>query len=119
MPAVALYAQSALALALVVLGGSLRSGFQTMVDYTAPVFWTFFLLCTLALIVLRRKEPAAERPFKVPLYPLLPLLFAAVCAYMLWSSLVYVKAGALVGVGVLAVGGLLLAWLELTRPRGR
>ena len=119
VPAVALYAQSALALALVVLGGSLRSGFQTMVDYTAPVFWTFFLLCTLALIVLRRKEPAAERPFKVPLYPLLPLLFAAVCAYMLWSSLVYVKAGALVGVGVLAVGGLLLAWLELTRPRGR
>ena len=119
VPAVALYAQSALALALGVLGGSLRSGFQTMVDYTAPVFWTFFLLCTLALIVLRRKEPAAERPFKVPLYPLLPLLFAAVCAYMLWSSLVYVKAGALVGVGVLAVGGLLLAWLELTRPRGR
>ena len=119
VPAVALYAQSALALALVVLGGSLRSGFQTMVDYTAPVFWTFFLLCTLALIVLRRKEPAAERPFKVPLYPLLPLLFAAVCAYMLWSLLVYVKAGALVGVGVLAVGGLLLAWLELTRPRGR
>ena len=119
VPAVALYAQSALALALVVLGGSLRSGFQTMVDYTAPVFWTFFLLCTLALIMLRRKEPAAERPFKVPLYPLLPLLFAAVCAYMLWSSLVYVKAGALVGVGVLAVGGLLLAWLELTRPRGR
>ena len=119
VPAVALYAQSALALALVVLGGRLRSGFQTMVDYTAPVFWTFFLLCTLALIVLRRKEPAAERPFNVPLYPLLPLLFAAVCAYMLWSSLVYVKAGALVGVGVLAVGGLLLAWLELTRPRGR
>ena len=119
VPAVALYAQSALALALVVLGGSLRSGFQTMVDYTAPVFWNFFLLCTLALIMLRRKEPAAERPFKVPLYPLLPLLFAAVCAYMLWSSLVYVKAGALVGVGVLAVGGLLLAWLELTRPRGR
>ena len=35
---------------------------------------------------------------------LLPLLFAAVCAYMLWSSLVYVKAGALVGVGVLALG---------------
>ena len=119
VPAVALYAQSALALALVVLGGSLRSGFQTMVDYTAPVFWTFFLLCTLALIMLRRKEPAAERPFKVPLYPLLPLLFAAVCAYMLWSSLVYVKAGALVGVGVLAVGGLLLAWLDLTRPGGR
>jgi amino acid transporter len=117
VPAVALYAQSGFALALVVLGASLRSGFQTMVDYTAPVFWSFFLLCTLALMVLRRKEPHAPRPFKVPLYPLLPLLFAAVCAYMLWSSLVYVKAGALVGVVVLAVGAVLLAWLETSARR--
>ncbi len=117
VPAVALYAQSGFALALVVLGASLRSGFQTMVDYTAPVFWSFFLLCTLALMVLRRKEPHEPRPFKVPLYPLLPLLFAAVCAYMLWSSLVYVKAGALVGVVVLAVGAVLLAWLETSARR--
>ena len=112
VPAAALYLQSAFALVLVVFGASLRSGFQTMVDYTAPVFWLFFFLCTIALIVLRHKEPAAPRPFRVPLYPLLPLLFAAVCLYMLWSSVVYVKAGALAGVGVLAVGALLLLWLE-------
>ena len=118
VPTPALLAQSVFALALVLLGGVLRSGFQTMVDYTAPVFWTFFLLSTLALMVLRVRQPDTPRPFKVPLYPLLPLLFAAVCLYMLWSSLAYVKAGALVGVGVLVVGGVLLAWLELTRPKG-
>ena len=112
VPAVALYVQSALALLLVVFGASLRSGFQTMVDYTAPVFWFFFLLCTVALMVLRAKEPDRPRPFKVPLYPLLPLLFAAVCVYMLWSSLVYVKAGAMAGVGVLGVGLALALWLE-------
>ena len=117
VPAVALYAQSGFALLLVLLGASLRSGFQTMVDYTAPVFWSFFLLCTLALLVLRRKEPATPRPFRVPLYPLLPLAFAAVCGYMLWSSLVYVKAGALVGVGVLALGGVLLLALETADRR--
>jgi hypothetical protein len=44
----------------------------------------------------------------VPLYPLLPLLFVAGCLYLLWASLVYVKAGALVGVGVLALGAVLL-----------
>lgn len=117
VPTLALLAQSIFALALVLLGGALRSGFEAMVEYTAPVFWSFFLLSTLALIVLRVKEPHTERPFKVPLYPVLPLLFAAVCAYMLWSSLVYVKTGALVGVGVLLAGGLILAWLELTRGR--
>ncbi len=112
VPTAALYAQSIFALALLVFGASLRSGFESMVDYTAPVFWLFFLLCTLALIVLRRREPDTPRPFKVPLYPVLPLLFAAVCLYMLWSSLVYVKAGALVGVAVLLVGALLMLLLE-------
>ena len=112
VPAVALYAQSALALVLVIFGASLRSGFQTMVDYTAPVFWSFFLLCTVALLVLRAKEPDTPRPFKVPFYPVLPLLFAAVCLYMLWSSLAYVKAGAVAGVGVLAVGFVLALVLQ-------
>lgn len=117
VPAAALYAQSALALALVALGSRLRAGFQTMVDYTAPVFWSFFLLSTLALIVLRHKEPDTPRPFKVPLYPVMPLLFAAVCAYMLWSSLVYVKTGALAGVAVLATGGVLLLWMQARQRR--
>jgi amino acid transporter len=112
VPTAALYAQSGFALALVLLGSSLRGGFETMVDYTAPVFWTFFLLTTVALIVLRVREPHAQRPFKVPLYPLLPLLFAAVCAYMLWSSLAYAKAGSLVGVGVLFAGAALLWAVE-------
>ncbi|MCL4183166.1 MAG: amino acid permease [Burkholderiaceae bacterium] len=112
-PVNALLVQSAFALVLVGLGSATRTGFQTMVDYTAPVFWTFFLLSTIALIVLRRREPEVPRPFRVPLYPLLPLLFAAVCAYMLWSSLAYVRIGALVGVGVLAVGVVLLFVLAL------
>jgi basic amino acid/polyamine antiporter, APA family len=111
-PVNALLVQGALALALVALGLYARGGFQTMVDYTAPVFWFFFLLCGAALMVLRRKDPQAERPFKAPLYPLLPLLFCAVCAYMLWSSLVYVKVGALAGVAVLATGALLLLFMS-------
>ena len=112
VPSAALYAQSICALLLIVLGDHMRSGFQTMVDFTAPVFWLFFLLSTLALIVLRVREPHAERPFRVPFYPVTPLLFAGVCGYMLWSSLAYVRTGALVGVGVLALGALLLWWLE-------
>ncbi|HRO61474.1 MAG TPA: APC family permease, partial [Burkholderiaceae bacterium] len=118
VPMNALLAQSAFALALIALGASLRSGFQTMVDYTAPVFWTFFLLSTVALIVLRVREPHTERPFRVPLYPVLPLAFAAVCLYMLWSSLVYVRVGALAGVGVLVIGALLLWLLDAAHRRG-
>jgi amino acid transporter len=61
-------------------------------------------LSALAVIVLRHREPAAPRPVRVPWYPWLPLVFAASSAYVLWSSVAYVRAGAVVGVAVLAVG---------------
>jgi amino acid transporter len=103
-PANAFLLQGGIALALVLLGALDRKGFQTMVDYTAPVFWLFMLLVGLSLFVLRWREPERERPYRVPLYPLTPVLFVLTCAYMLYSSLVYTGMGALVGVAVLVVG---------------
>jgi APA family basic amino acid/polyamine antiporter len=118
-PVTALLLQGAAALLLVAVGAVLGGGFRTMVEYTAPVFWVFFLLSGLSLFVLRAREPRVERPFKVPLYPLLPLVFIAVCAYMLWSSLSYVYHQTLggfnaawIGVGVLAIGGVLLLFIR-------
>lgn len=43
-PTNALLVQGAITLALLLLGTLTRDGFKTMVDYTAPVFWLFFLL---------------------------------------------------------------------------
>jgi amino acid transporter len=84
------------------------------------VFWLFFLLAGFSVIVLRHREPQRERPFRVPLYPVLPLLFCAACGYMLWSSLSYVNSQALggfnaawIGVAVLAVGAVVLVGLRL------
>ena len=114
-PANALLVQGAIALALVFVGTFARSGFTVMVEYTAPVFWFFFLLVGISIFVLRRKEPDTPRPFRVPLYPITPLLFCAVCIYMLRSSVMYTGMGALIGVGVLLAG---LPVLFLAR-RGR
>jgi amino acid transporter len=109
-PVNGLLLQSAIVLALIGLGLLARSGFETMVEYTAPVFWLFFLLSGLALLRLRRLDPQRERPFRVPLYPLVPLVFCASSAFMLWSSLSYTGTGALVGVAVL-LAGLPVYWL--------
>ena len=79
-----------------------------MVDYTAPVFWLFLLLTAISLFVLRRRDPDRERPFRVPLYPVVPILFAMTCAYLLYSSLAYTGLGAGFGVVVLLVGGAVL-----------
>ncbi len=111
-PSAAVVATAAMALLLVGLGDFTRGGFSTMVDYLSPVYWFFLVLSGAALIVLRRREPDQPRPFRVPLYPWLPLLFCACSAYVLWASLVYVKAGAVIGVAVLAAGALLLPLLR-------
>jgi APA family basic amino acid/polyamine antiporter len=103
-PVRALLVQGGVALALVILGALTRKGFETMVDYTVPVFWFFFLLAGLSLFVLRTREPERHRPFRVPLYPLTPLAFCAFCLYMLHSSLAYAGQGALLGVAVLLAG---------------
>src|SRR3546814_7760300 len=85
-PANALIVQGAVAL-LLVLGGSFsRDGFQAVVEYSAPVFWFFFLLVGISLFVLCWRNPGAERPFRVPLYPLLQAIFCLTCVYLLYSS---------------------------------
>lgn len=108
-PRNALLAQGGITLLLVALGALTRDGFVAMVEYTAPVFWFFFFLVGVSLFVLRRRDPARPRPFRVPLYPLTPLIFCGVCLYMIRSSLAYTGWGALVGVVVL-VAGLPLLW---------
>jgi amino acid transporter len=120
-PVNALLVQGGFALLLMLLGLATGGGFSTMVEYTAPVFWLFFLLAGLSLFVLRVREPDTPRPFKVPLYPVLPVLFCASCAYMLYSSLGYVGGNtflgvnaAWVGVAVLAAGVVLM--LAVSRP---
>ncbi|MFN3891429.1 MAG: APC family permease [Beijerinckiaceae bacterium] len=103
-PANAFLLQGAIALALVVFGSFTRDGFSAMVDYTAPVFWFFLMLVAISLFIFRMREPAAARPFTVPLYPILPGVFVAICAYLLYSSLAYTGYGSLFGIGVLALG---------------
>jgi APA family basic amino acid/polyamine antiporter len=107
-PTNALLFQGAIALVLVLFGTLVRKGFVTMVEYTAPVFWCFFLLTGLSLFVLRIKEPEVTRPFRVPLYPFTPFFFCITCVYMLQASVAYTGVGALVGLAVLVAGALLL-----------
>lgn len=109
-PVNALLTQGTLALALVALGGLTRRGFETMVEYTAPVFWLFLFLTGVALLVLRRRDPGRLRPFRVPFYPLTPLAFCATSGLLVYASLAYTGLGALVGVAVLGAGALGLAF---------
>jgi basic amino acid/polyamine antiporter, APA family len=113
--------QAAIALALIALGAFEKDGFTTMVEFTAPVFWFFFLLSGVALFVLRYKHPNIERPFSVPLYPFTPLAFIATCAYLLYSSVTYAQSqsAGYVAIVVTALGLVVLSfaiWHERRVP---
>ncbi|MBA3317011.1 MAG: amino acid permease [Gemmatimonadales bacterium] len=114
-PRAAFVFQGGIALLLVGFGGVARSGFEAMVAYTAPVFWLILFATGASLIVLRRREPLAERPFTVPLYPIVPLLFCGIAAFMLYSSVAYAGRGALLGVAVMLAGLPVLAFSSRTR----
>jgi APA family basic amino acid/polyamine antiporter len=87
-PANALFLQGAITLVLVGLSAATPDGFSAMVAYTAPVFWTFFLLTGLCLFILRRQKQ--EALFRVPAAPLIGGAFCLMCAFMLWKSVAYV-----------------------------
>lgn len=119
-PVRAMWVQGVMSLVLILVALLTSSqgggGFKAMVEFTSPVFWLFFLLSGCALIILRINDRGTARPYRVPLYPVLPLLFIASCAWMLYRSLSYVYSkqlgglnAAWIGVGVLAVGVVLLA----------
>jgi len=109
-PVPALLTQGAIALVLVFLSSFTPDGFETMVAYTSGAFWFFFLLVSISLFVLRGKKADQEDHYKVPLYPITPLLFCAMCAFMLYSSVSYAMSkgpgsiGAMLGIGVLLAG---------------
>ena len=103
-PANALLIQGSIALLLIFIGAWSKRAVETMVDYTAPVFWFFLLLTTTTLFIFRQNRKIQYLTYKVPLYPATPILFLIVCGYMLYSSLAFTGAGALIGAAFLFAG---------------
>jgi basic amino acid/polyamine antiporter, APA family len=118
-PVTGFIVQTAIALALVVFGALEKDGFATMVEFTAPVFWFFFMLSGIALFVLRRREPHVVRPFQVPWYPVLPLVFVATCAYLLYSSITYARSqnASYVALAVMISGAVVLLLIQHRQRR--
>jgi APA family basic amino acid/polyamine antiporter len=56
------------------------------------------------VIVLRKKLPDAERPYKAWAYPYATLLFVAIAGWFIYNTLVQDTRNALIGIGLLALG---------------
>jgi amino acid transporter len=84
--------------------------FDELINFTAAVFWLFFLATGVAFFVLRRIDDDLTRPFRVPLYPVTPLLFCGACAAMTIGVFVAKVQVSLVGLGIVLVGLPLYFW---------
>ena len=121
-PAPALLLQGAVTLLLIAAGAATPDGFNAMVAYTTPVFWTFMYLVATSFFLVR--DRAKDKPhFRTPLYPHVPFVFSIACLYMLWSSIEYVrnpdygpKFGWAVGAGLIVMAaGIPLYWASRNR----
>ncbi len=92
-----------------------HGGFEVLSVLTTPLFWLFFLFCGLSLFVLRQLDPSLERPFRVPFYPELPLLFCGICAYMVYAGIEFAHSFSFFPSLALLSGALLAAGLLLFR----
>jgi basic amino acid/polyamine antiporter, APA family len=91
--------------------------FGTMLNFTAAVFWFFFLLTGAAFFMLRHIDHDLPRPFRVPLYPVIPLAFCSWCAYMTVGTIIEQPRVSLVGLGILLVGLPFYFWPQKKRPQ--
>ncbi|MEN6493033.1 MAG: amino acid permease [Thermoguttaceae bacterium] len=107
-PVTSLAIQALLTIVLVVGFGLSRNGFERMVVFTTPVFWIFLLLVGVAVFVLRVRDRGIPRPYRVPGYPLTPVLFCLYSLYMIYTSLDYAigqrSSEAFWAIGLLLVG---------------
>jgi APA family basic amino acid/polyamine antiporter len=66
---------------------ALSGTFDQITTYAVFALWLFFGVTVSAVFVLRRKMPAAERPYKTLGYPLVPLLFILVAAWLVINTI--------------------------------
>jgi APA family basic amino acid/polyamine antiporter len=111
-PVRAILLQTAWAAVLVLAWGT----FESLVGYVLFVDWLFFGLTGAAVFVMRRRS-GVPSGYRVPGYPLVPLLFVGTSAWFLVSTLVAQPVQAIAGAALLGVGVLVyLAWKKREAP---
>ncbi|WP_419156171.1 APC family permease [Tetragenococcus halophilus] len=99
VPFVAALVQLVIACIMMTLGT-----FDLLTDMLIFVMWSFSMLLFLAVFILRKKAPEMPRPYKVPLYPVVPLIAMLGGGFILIMTLITTPGLALTGIGVTAIG---------------
>jgi len=85
---------------LLIITGS----FDMLTEMLVFVAFIFYGCGAFGVIILRRKMPTTKRPFKVPLYPILPLMFTAFSIVLVFTTLYESPGKSCIGLGLVLLG---------------
>jgi basic amino acid/polyamine antiporter, APA family len=78
--------------------------FDQLTDCLLFASWIFYGLVTSSVFVLRRKMPEAPRPYRTLGYPLVPLLFVLVSAWLVVNTLIEKRVESVTGLALILAG---------------
>jgi len=81
-PSIALIVQCCLAIVLLLGGGNFRQFFSLAIFAE----WLFYMIASSTLFVFRRRDPNANRPYRVLGYPIVPAVFVSTSAVLLYYT---------------------------------
>jgi len=85
-------------------GLSLLGTFQQLFTYVIFTAWIFYGAAVAAVVVLRLKQPGLPRPFRVPGFPWLPVIFSVAAVGITVSTIVSDPRHAVLGIALILAG---------------
>jgi len=115
-PDLAIIIQTCIAVVYVMIG---KNNIEALLIYMGFSLNIFPLLSVIGLMIMRKREPELERPFKVPFYPVVPLIYIVLTFSMMVAALVNWTKTSLFACGVVAVGVVVyFIWQKILSIKG-
>lgn len=111
-PTVAIVLQALMSIALLLLGGNFRQLFSLAIFAE----WLFYMIAGSTIFVFRRRDPDAPRPYRMFGYPVVPALFIAAAAFLLYYTFRSEWPNSLYGLLVILAGIPVFSWFRRRRP---
>ncbi len=83
---------------------TLTGTYDQLFTYVIFASWIFYALGAAGIFIMRRKIPNPNRLYRVPGYPIVPILFVTVATWFVINTLVHDTSDSMVGVVLLAAG---------------
>ncbi|HEY0298318.1 MAG TPA: amino acid permease [Arachidicoccus sp.] len=82
----------------------LSGKYGDLLDMVSFVVVLFYMLTIIGIFILRKKRPDAERPYKAPLYPVLPIIYVLLSATFCFLLICYKQHYVIGGLVIVAIG---------------